>query len=92
MAKKVVITPLPKIDGSLNMTVIGCVIRHKRTTLGMTLVDAAALSNLSKQTYQNIEKGHATVKVESLLKACMTLGVKLTIIADSEEQADDEWI
>ena len=89
MVKKVVTTPAPPIGGNLDMNTIGDYIRHQRTSLGMTLVDAAALSNLSKQTYQNIEKGHSTVKVESLLKACKALGVGLSIIL---AESDDDWI
>ena len=89
MAKKVVTAPLPDLNGDLDMYSIGEYIRHQRTSLGMTLVDAAALSNLSKQTYQNIEKGHATVKVESLLKACKALGVGLSI---NTQETSDEWI
>lgn len=71
------------------MNAIGGYIRYQRTTLGMTLIDAAALSNLSKQTYQNIEKGHSTVKVESLLKACKALGIGLNI---NTQELDNEWI
>lgn len=89
MAKKVVTTSSPSLEGELDMSSIGEYIRHQRTKAGMTLVDAAALSHLSKQTYQNIEKGHATVKVESLLKACRALGVHLTIYT---KDVADEWI
>ena len=89
MAKKVVASPLPDLEGALDMNLIGEYIRHQRTSLGMTLVDAAALSNLSKQTYQNIEKGGATVKVESLLKVCKALGVGLSI---NIQETSDEWI
>lgn len=89
MAKKVVTTPSPTLKGNLDMNTIGDYIRHQRTSLGITLVDAAALSNLSKQTYQNIEKGHSTVKVESLLKACKALGIGLSITL---QESDDEWI
>jgi transcriptional regulator with XRE-family HTH domain len=90
MAKKVVATPSPSLQGDLDMLAIGHTIRHQRTSLGMTLVDAAALSNLSKQTYQNIEQGQPTVKVESLLKACKALGVRLSI--NKQEESGDEWI
>lgn len=89
MAKKVVLTPPPNLAGDLDMVSIGEFVRHQRTKLSMTLVDAAALSNLSKQTYQNIEKGHSTVKVASLLKACNALGVKLHI---EPLEITDEWI
>lgn len=89
MVKKVVATPAPSLQGELDMTAIGQIIRHQRTSLGMTLVDAAALSNLSKQTYQNIEKGQPTVKVDSLLKACKALGVRLSI---NTRESDDEWL
>ena len=89
MAKKVVTAPLPDLEGVLDMKLIGEYIHHQRTSLGMTLVDAAALSNLSKQTYQNIEKGRPTVKVESLLKACKALGIGLSI---NIRETGDEWI
>lgn len=80
MAKKVVFTPAPDLTDDLDMASIGEYIRHQRTKSGITLVDAAALSNLSKQTYQNIEKGHSKVKVASLLKACRAFGVRLRIV------------
>lgn len=89
MANKVVTTPPPSLQGDFDMVTIGNALRHQRTSLGITLVDAAALCNLSKQTYQNIEKGLPTVKVASLLKACKALGVGLSIHIQEE---DDDWI
>lgn len=71
------------------MNATGGYIGYQRTRLGMTLIDAAALSNPSKQTYQNIEKGRSTVKVESLLKACKAQGIGLDI---NTWELNNEWI
>lgn len=41
----------------VRITLLGAYIRHHRTHLGLTLEDAAALCEVSKQTYNNIELG-----------------------------------
>ncbi|BBP43268.1 hypothetical protein [Thiosulfativibrio zosterae] len=50
MVKKVVTSKAPLFDGELDMKILGEYIRYQRTNIGMTLMDAAALSDLSKQT------------------------------------------
>lgn len=89
MAKRVTITEKPDLSLPLDSKLLGQVIRYKRTSLDMTLEDAASLCDLSKQAYNNIEKGVGNVRVETLIKAIHALGIKVTI--DPMERADDNW-
>ena len=89
MPKKVISTEKPDLSLPLNMNVIGDFVRYKRTSLGITLEDAAALCDLSKQAYNNIEKGIENSRVDTLFKVLSALGIRLEI---KDEVSDDGWI
>ncbi|GGD69571.1 helix-turn-helix domain-containing protein [Lacimicrobium alkaliphilum] len=90
MAKKVTIAKKPDLSQPADMRILGQFIRHRRTSLNMTLEDAASLCGLSKQAYSNVERGVNNIRVETLFKALDALGVFLTI--QETEQGEDDWI
>ena len=89
MAKKVCFTEKPDITAAADIKTIAMFVRYKRTSMGITLEDAAALCGLSKQAYNNIEKGVENSRIDTLFKALSALGIKLKI---DETEAEDEWI
>jgi len=88
MAKRVVISEKPDLSAATDITVLGQFVRYKRTSLNLTLEDAASLCGLSKQAYNNVEKGLATIRVETLFKVLVALGISLSI---NEQGNDDDW-
>lgn len=90
MSRKIAITLKPDLSSPLTMERIGQYVRHKRTSLNMTLEDTAGLCGLSKQAYNNVEKGVENIRVETLFKALKSLGIKLKI--DDDLGADDGWV
>jgi transcriptional regulator with XRE-family HTH domain len=92
MARNITITPKPDLSETNDMTTIGNLVRHKRTALGITLEDAASLCQLSKQAYNNVEKGLESVRVETLLKVLDALGIQLTVSDTSEVgEVNNDW-
>ena len=89
MGKQIIVADKPDLSGSLDMQTIGKYVRYKRTSNKLTLEDAASLSGLSKQAYNNVEKGVENIRIETLLKVCAALGIKLFI--QDEKQDDDVW-
>ena len=89
MAKRVTLFPKPDPARSIDAQWLGALIRHRRTSAGMTLEDAAGLCGLSKQAYNNIELGVENSRVESLFKALNGMGIKLSVNGIGE--VTDEW-
>ncbi|MCH2087993.1 MAG: helix-turn-helix domain-containing protein [Pseudoalteromonas sp.] len=100
MAKKVKASKSPDLSRTFTPSLLGDVIKAKRTQSNITQTDAALLSGISKQTYINIEQGSADVKVASLMKVVSALGVKISIepwqsdsAANSPlEDENDVWV
>lgn len=99
MARRVVVTPQPDLSQPADMALLGAVIRHRRTSLKLTLEDAAALCGISKQAYNNIELGSENVKVETLFKVLRAVGISLLVdalaFADTSSAINgtsDDWI
>jgi transcriptional regulator with XRE-family HTH domain len=90
MAKQVMQTQKPKLDNVVDMSLLGQMVKYKRTSIGMRLEDAASLCSVSKQAYNNIELGVENVRANTLFKVLAGLGVKL-FIADFKE-VDSEWV
>lgn len=87
MAKRVVVTDKPNLSETVTPVLLGQFIRYKRTTMGMTLEDAASLCCVSKQAYQNLEKGFTSTRFETLFKVLSALGIRLEL--QDKEQKDD---
>lgn len=99
MARSVVATPKPDLSKPADMPLLGAFLRHRRTSLNMTLEDAAALCGVSKQAYNNIELGAETIKVETLFKVMAAFGITLSINdsstmspASKPDGDNDEWL
>lgn len=58
---------------------IGLTIRERRKILKITQGDLADISGISERTLRDIEKGLANPELESLIKLCEVLGLKLSI-------------
>ena len=89
MAKRVVQSSKPQLTGPLGSKQLGAFVRYRRTSEGITLQDAAALCGLSKQAYSNVEKGVATVRLDTVLKVLAALGIALRI---DEPEVGDDWL
>lgn len=46
-----------------------------RLSLGLTQADLAARSGISKPTVERLEKGEARLRMDALVRVCMTLGL-----------------
>lgn len=89
MAKKVTISQKPDLKQTITPELLGQAVKLKRTQSNLKLTDAAALCRVSKQTYNNIEKGYPTTQLNTILQVCASLGLKLYIL-DNYEVAD-KW-
>lgn len=89
MTRRVIATEKPDLNVPLDMNILGRFVRYKRTSLAMTLEDAASLCGLSKQAYSNVEKGVEHIRVDTIFKVATALGVKLTI--EDLVRGDDDW-
>lgn len=63
----------------MNIVDIGSTIRERRKFLKITQGDLSDISGISERTLREIEKGLANPELESLMKLCEVLGLKLAI-------------
>jgi transcriptional regulator with XRE-family HTH domain len=95
MAKRVIATKAPNIDLPINMIRLGEFVRFKRTSLDITIENAASLCGVSKQALNNIELGVDSVKLVTLFKVINQLGISLWLESQDAEctkEIDDEWL
>ncbi|OUS28064.1 hypothetical protein A9Q98_07950 [Thalassotalea sp. 42_200_T64] len=95
MAKRVIATKSPNLDLPVNIKRLGEFVRYKRTSLDLTIENAASLCGVSKQALNNIELGVETVKLVTLFKVINELGISLWFEkpnASSKVETDDEWL
>ncbi|GAK86879.1 hypothetical protein JCM19238_4488 [Vibrio ponticus] len=98
MAKKVKAIASPDLSQAFTPTLLGEVVRAKRTQSKVTQQDAALLSGVSKQTYIKIEQGSSDIKLASLMKVISALGIKISILpwqdsgTSSQESDNDVWV
>ena len=95
MAKRVIATKAPNIDLPVNMIRLGEFVRFKRTSLDITIENAASLCGISKQALNNIELGVDSVKLVTLFKVINQLGISLWFEsqgAECNKEKDDEWL
>lgn len=87
------ITPkeTPDLNQKLDQILLGKAIRARRTQSKLKLDETAALCGVSKQTLSNIENGHATTQIDSILQVCAGLGVQLFVKPWGVED-DDGWV
>lgn len=89
MARQVTLSPEPDFTTPADMAKLGAAVRYRRTSLGLTLENAAGLCGLSKQAYNNVELGVESVKVATLFKVLIALGIDIYI--DDQQGTTDEW-
>ncbi len=58
---------------------IGTTLRERRKFLNITQEDLADISGISERTLRDIEKGLANPELESLMKLCEVLGLKIKV-------------
>lgn len=63
----------------MNTKEIGKIVKERRKFLKITQEDLADISGISERTLRDIEKGLANPELESLMKLCEVLGLKLTV-------------
>lgn len=71
--------PTPDLTQVLSLELIGQVIKAKRTQQKLDRKTAAMLCDVSTVTLSKIEHGSKGVRMESVLKVMMTLGIKMNI-------------
>lgn len=92
MANHVKIINTPNLDESLTSNLLGQAIKAKRTQAKLRLEDAAALCGIAKQTLMQIEHGHASTQLNTILQVCSALGIQLAILPWSNEgDAENGW-
>lgn len=95
MAKRVIATKAPNLELPVNMIRLGEFVRFKRTSLDLTIENAASLCGVSKQALSNIELGSDSVKLITLFKVINQLGISLWLENQSTEGSkvvDDDWL
>jgi len=90
MAKRVIPTKAPNLNLPVNMIRLGELVRSKRTSLDLTIENAASLCGVSKQALSNIELGFESVKMETMFKVIKQLGISLWF-ENKKKEADDDW-
>ena len=58
---------------------LGALLRERRKTLGLTQVDAAALSNVSLRLLGELERGRTSVGLGLVLRVAATLGLDVSL-------------
>lgn len=93
MTKTLIVEQTPDLTAPFSAKLLGKAIKARRTQSQLRLEDAAALCGVAKQTFLNIEHGHETIKLSSLLRVCEGLGIKLGIQpwVQKPSEVNDEW-
>lgn len=91
MAKQVKSIETPNLAQALTPQLLGIAIRARRTQSKLRLADAAALCGVAKQTLSNIEKGHSSTQINTILQVCFGLGIKLHIQSWNNDGNGDVW-
>ena len=92
MAKQVKSLPTPDLHQKVTPELLGQAVRARRTQSNLRLEDAAALCGVAKQTLQDIEHGHGTCQISTILQILSGLGIELCILPwSTHEETDDDW-
>lgn len=87
LMKRVVPSSPPTDPLTLDPPTFGQAIRAARTAAGMTLVDAAAMMGVSKQTLSDLEKATGSVGLAIALKVARELGVGVFAVQPTQREA-----
>ena len=86
MPKQIKVHSTPDLNQRLTPELLGGAIRARRTQSKLRLEDAAALCNVAKQTFQDIERGLGKNKFETILQICHGLGIELRIVPWEDDE------
>lgn len=90
--KKLTKLKSPLLEQTLTASLLGEAIKARRTQSGLRLEDAALLCGVAKQTFMKIEHGHPTSQLQSILRICSGLGIKIHIAPwQNHEEATNDW-
>ncbi|MEA3397784.1 MAG: helix-turn-helix domain-containing protein [Chloroflexota bacterium] len=78
--KQVKSLPTPDLDQSLSLELIGKAIKARRTQQGLDTKTAAMLCDVSVVTLSKIENAAKGVRMASVLKVMIALGIKMNIL------------
>jgi transcriptional regulator with XRE-family HTH domain len=77
MAKRIIVTAKPEQKDCLNEKLLGQWVRFVRTSVGLSIEDAAALAGVSKQAFSDLEYGKVGCRLGIMMKILDSLGIKL---------------
>jgi len=77
--KQIKSLPTPNLTQTLSLELIGKAIKARRTQEKLDRKTAAMLCDVSTVTLGKIENASKGVRIESILKVMMTLGIKMHI-------------
>ncbi len=63
----------------MNIQELNTIIRFHRQESGLTQRDLADLAGVGKTAVFDLEKGKPTVRMDTLLKVCLALNIRLTL-------------
>ncbi|WP_281561169.1 helix-turn-helix transcriptional regulator [Thalassomonas sp. RHCl1] len=95
MAKRVIPTEAPDSSLPINMERLGEFVRFKRTSLDLSIENAASLCGVSKQAFHNLELGLESVKLATVFKILNNLGISLWFdnkVAENTQEDNDDWL
>ncbi|PHR72103.1 MAG: transcriptional regulator [Arcobacter sp.] len=76
MAKKVILSKKPTSNIISDTKIFGDFVKHKRTSLGLSLEETAALCNVNHLTLKKLENGNEGTRLSTALKISKMLGLK----------------
>lgn len=92
MGKRIKKLETPNLKQTLTPQLLGEAIKARRTQSNLRQEDAAALCGVAKQTFLQVEHGHLSSQLDSVLKICSALGIKLYIKPwKDQDEVDNEW-
>ena len=79
MAKNVKVSPEPNSNIILDVKDFGKHLKYKRTSQGLTLIEASQLYNINATTLIRLEKGSEGVRLSTALYVAKMFGLKLIL-------------
>ena len=79
MAKKVVVSQKPTVKNIKDTETFGKFIKHKRTTAGLSIEEAANLCNINYRTLDKLEKGAEGTRLSTALYVAKMFGLKIGV-------------
>jgi DNA-binding XRE family transcriptional regulator len=92
MPKNIKPIETPDLSPPLTPALLGKAIKARRTQSKLRQEDAAALCGVAKQTFMQVEHGHPSCQLDTVIQICTALGIKLSILPwDNANEEYDDW-